>query len=92
MLELPQTDTRMVPATRLFYDLLLDRRIWHDGDELLALHLRNCHAVERGENGWRLRKGTKSSARKIDGAIAAVMAVQQAAQPAPPQRVGAFIA
>jgi phage terminase large subunit-like protein len=92
MLEMPQTDARLVPATRLFYDLLQDRRIWHDGDETLALHLRNCHAVERGENGWRLRKGTKSSARKIDGAIAAVMAVQQAAQPAPPQRLGAFLA
>jgi phage terminase large subunit-like protein len=59
----------MVLATRLFDDLLQEHRIWHDGDETLALHLRNCHAVERGENGWRLRKGTKSSAREIDGAI-----------------------
>ena len=92
MIEVPQTDGRMVPATRLFYDLLLDHRIWHDGDETLALHLRNCHAVERGENGWRLRKGTKSSARKIDGAIAAVMAVAQAAQPPPPRRIVAFLA
>jgi phage terminase large subunit-like protein len=41
MIEMPQTDARMVPATRLFYDLLLDRRIWHDGDPVLALHLRN---------------------------------------------------
>ena len=92
MIAFPQTDARMVPATRLFYDLLQDHRIWHDGDETLALHLRNCHAVERGENGWRLRKGTKSSARKIDGAIAAVMAVAQAALPPPPPRVGAFLA
>lgn len=92
MLEMPQTDRRMVPATRLFYDLLMDHRIWHDGDATLALHFRNCHAVERGENGWRLRKGTKSSAHKIDGAIAAVMAVQQAAQPPPPKRIGAFLA
>jgi phage terminase large subunit-like protein len=92
MLAMPQTDARMVPATRLFYDLLLDHRIWHDGDPVLAAHLRNCHAVERGENGWRLRKGTKSSPRKIDGAIAAVMAVFQAEQPAAPVRVGSFLA
>ncbi len=92
MIAFPQTDARMVPATRLFYDLLIDRRIWHDGDPTLALHLRNCHAVERGENGWRLRKGTKSSARKIDGAIAAVMAVAQAGQAAPPPRMLAFLA
>ncbi len=91
MIAMPQTDARMVPATRLFYDLLLDRRVWHDGDEILALHFRNCHAVERGENGWRLRKGTKSSARKIDGAIAAVMAVAQVVQPPPSPRMGAFV-
>jgi phage terminase large subunit-like protein len=78
-------------STLPFYDLLLDHRIWHDGNEILSLHLRNCHAVDRGENGFRLRKGTKSSAHKIDGAIAAVMAVHQAAEPAPPARVGAFL-
>ncbi len=91
MIEVPQTDPRMVPATRLFYDLLVDHRVWHDGDPILAAHLRNAVAIPRGENGWRLRKATKSSQKKIDGAIASVMAVFQAAEPAPPARVGAFL-
>ena len=70
----------------------MDPRIWHDGDPILAAHLRNCHAVELGENGWRLRKPSKSSARTIDGAIAAVMADYQAAQPPPPRSFKALTA
>ena len=92
MIEFPQTDARMLPATRLFYDLLMAKHVWHDGDAVLASHFRNVHAVERGENGWRLRKATKSSARKIDGAIASVLAVWQAMVPPPPRRAGSFLA
>jgi phage terminase large subunit-like protein len=92
MVEVPQTNERLGPATREFYDAVLDRRIAHDGDPTLAAHLRNVVAVPLGDHGWRLRKITRTSARKIDGAVAAVMAVHQALQPAPPQRVGAFFA
>ncbi|MHB8397808.1 MAG: terminase TerL endonuclease subunit [Candidatus Limnocylindrales bacterium] len=92
MIEVPQTNERLGPATRAFYDAVLDRRIAHDGDPTLAEHLRNVAALPLGDHGWRLRKITRTSARKIDGSIAAVMAVQQALQPAPPQRFGAFLA
>lgn len=42
--EVLQTYQRMVSAPRLFYDLLLAGRFWHDGDPTLAVHLRQCHA------------------------------------------------
>jgi phage terminase large subunit-like protein len=92
MIEVPQTNERLGPATRAFYDAVIDGRIAHDGDPTLATHLRNVLAVPLGDHGWRLRKITRTSARKIDGAIAAVMAVQQALQPAPARRMVAFLA
>jgi phage terminase large subunit-like protein len=93
MIEVPQTNERLGPATRAFYDAVVDGRIAHDGDPTLASHIRNVMAVPLGDHGWRLRKITRTSARKIDGAIAAVMAVAQALEPAPPKRGGwAFVA
>ncbi len=49
-------------------------------------------ALPLDDHGWRLRKITRNSSRKIDGAIAAVMAVHQALQPVPTANVGAFLA
>jgi phage terminase large subunit-like protein len=93
MVEVPQTNERLGPASRAFYDAVVDGRIAHDGDPTLAAHLRNVMAVPLGDHGWRLRKITRTSTRKIDGAIAAVMAVQQALAPLPPKSGGrAFIA
>ena len=92
MVEVPQTNERLGPATRAFYDAVLDRRVAHDGDPTLAAHIRNVVAIPLGDHGWRLRKITRTSARKIDGAIAAVMAVQQALEASPPARGGwAFV-
>jgi len=93
MIEVPQTNERLGPATRAFYDAVVDRRIVHDGDPVLAQHLRNVSALPLGDYGWRLRKITRTSSRKIDGAIAAVMAVAQTLEPVPPKRGGqAFLA
>lgn len=92
MVEVPQTDARMAPAARELYDAIVERRLAHDGNRTLAAHLRNVLAVPRGENGWRLRKVSKGSPRKIDGAIALAMAVHQAVQPQPKRQVGAFTA
>ena len=93
MIEVPQSNERLGPATRAFYDAVLDRRIAHDADPTLAGHLRNVAALPLGDHGWRLRKVTRTSSRKIDGAIAAVVAVHQALEPAPPTRGGwAFVA
>lgn len=91
MIDVPQTDQRMVPAARTFYDLIVEGRIAHDGDATLAAHLRNVTPLERGDRGWRLTK-PRGSSRKIDGAIAATMAVFQAQAPVPKPRLRSFSA
>lgn len=76
MLEFPQTLARLVPASETFYELILQRRIAHDGDTLLAAHIANVvkHETDRG---WRMTK-PKGSPKHIDAAMAAAFAVSEA--------------
>ena len=67
MIEVPQTNERLGPATRTFYHAALDGRLAHDGDPTLAGHLRNVSAVPLGDHGWRLRKVTRSSPARSTG-------------------------
>lgn len=75
MVEFPQSPARMVPACQTAYELICTRRVVHDGspsftDQVLS-------AVPRQtESGWRLSKG--KSKRKIDAAIALVIALDRA--------------
>lgn len=73
----PQTLTRMGPATQRFYELVTAKRISHNGDPRLARHLSNA-VIKTDTRGSRLSKDAKSSPRKIDLAIAAVMAADRA--------------
>lgn len=73
----PQTSSRMAPATQRFYELVQSQKIRHDGDSRLARHLGNAQ-IKVDERGARLVKDARKSARKIDLAIAAVMAVDRA--------------
>lgn len=73
----PQTLTRMGPATQRFYELVTTRGITHDGDPRLARHLSNA-VIKVDTRGARLSKDAKSSPRKIDLAVAAVMAADRA--------------
>jgi phage terminase large subunit-like protein len=74
----PQTSSRMAPATQRFYELVQARKIRHDGDPRLARHLGNAQ-IRVDERGSRLVKDARSSPRKIDLAVAAVMATERAA-------------
>lgn len=73
----PQTLTRMGPATQRFYELVTTRAISHDGDPRLARHLGNA-VLKIDTRGSRLSKDAKASPRKIDLAVAAVMAADRA--------------
>lgn len=73
----PQTLTRMGPATQRFYELVTTKHITHNGDPRLARHLGNA-LLKTDARGSRLSKDAKSSPRKIDLAVAAVMAVDRA--------------
>ena len=94
MIEVPQSDARMVPAATDLYALVTSRRLRHDGDPTLARHIANVVGRARGETGWRITK-QRDSAKKIDGAVATAMSVNGASgalSPWPQRRVSAFIA
>jgi phage terminase large subunit-like protein len=74
----PQTLTRMGPATQRFYELVMTRKIRHSGDPRLARHLDNAQ-IKTDSRGSRLQKDARNSPRKIDLAVAAVMATDRAA-------------
>jgi phage terminase large subunit-like protein len=78
IVEWPSTSPRrMVPACAKFYDAVVEKRLIHDGDPVLSRHLDN--AVTKIDNiGPRIVKDKKHSPRKIDAAVAAILAVDRA--------------
>jgi phage terminase large subunit-like protein len=74
----PQVPQRMSPATQRLYELAVDRALTHSGDQGLARHVGNA-VLKVDSRGWRIYKEHKSSPRKIDLAVAVVMAVWLAA-------------
>jgi phage terminase large subunit-like protein len=81
MVEYPQSDARMIPASQTLYELIVSGILAHDGDPALARHVANVIADEK-PRGWRMSK-PRGSPRKIDGAIALAIAVYRAAQALP---------
>lgn len=77
IVEFPQSPQRMVPATQRFYEAALNGGLTHSGDPSLARHVDNC-VLRVDQRGSRLSKDTKNSPRKIDLAVAAVMAFDRA--------------
>lgn len=68
---------RMAPATDRFYTAVVERTLSHDGDHRLAAHL--AHAVaKRTPLGDLIAKDKKNSPRKIDAAVAAIVAFDRA--------------
>jgi phage terminase large subunit-like protein len=68
---------RMVPATAKFYDAVMSGAMSHDHNPTLARHLDNC-VVKTDRLGPRITKEHRGSPRKIDCAVAAVMAFDRA--------------
>jgi phage terminase large subunit-like protein len=78
IVEYPSTNARrMVPACQKFFSAVVEGKLRHDGDPILARHLDN--AVVKVDNlGPRIVKENRHSARRIDAAVAAVIAVDRA--------------
>lgn len=68
---------RIVPAWQRFYDAAMDEQLHHDGDVRLARHMANM-VLKRDSRGARPTKESKTSGRKIDLGIAAVIAYDRA--------------
>ena len=78
VVEYPSTNARrMVPACQKLYDAVVDGKVIHDGNPLLARHLSN--AVVKIDNlGPRIVKENRASQRRIDAAVAAVLSFDRA--------------
>jgi len=66
-----QAGDRLV-ADKQLRDLIIGKRITHDGNPLLAQHIDNANVVNHGKDGIRLVK--RSPDKKIDAAVALSMA------------------
>jgi len=82
----PQHDARMVPASALLYDAIIDKRITLPSSPELARHAAGAIA-KHSRRGWRIDK--PNSRVHIDGVIALCMAVDRhAGRPAAAQLLG----
>lgn len=77
VVEFPQTPSRMVPATAAFYDAVVNGRVKHNGDPALARHAANATPYY-SRNGLMIRKESKTSLKRIDLLVAALMAHSRA--------------
>ena len=77
MVEYPNSPSRMTPATQRFYEAVMNKSLTHSGDPQLARHIGNA-VLKVDSRGQRITKESKNSARKIDLAVAAVMAFDRA--------------
>jgi len=89
--EYPQSPSRMTPACSAFYEAVIDGTVTHSGDKRLARHVSNA-VLRTDSRGARIVKESKHSKRRIDLAVAAVMAHSRATElarrPAPSIYVG----
>jgi phage terminase large subunit-like protein len=77
--EFPQSPARMTPATTRFYEAVVNQALTHGGDARLARHISNA-VLKEDPRGARLAKEHKHSRRRIDAAVAAVMALHRAGE------------
>jgi phage terminase large subunit-like protein len=75
----PQSAARMTPATQRFTQMVLERQLTHDGNPALNRHVSNA-VLKSDSRGTRIYKENKSSSRKIDLAVAAIMGLERAMQ------------
>ncbi len=77
--EFPQRPARMIPATTRFHEAVVAGTLTHDGNPVLRRHISNA-ILKVTSQGGHLTKDAKTSPRKIDAAVAAVMAFERASQ------------
>lgn len=77
VVEFPQSPQRMTPATSSFYEAVMNHSLTQSGDPRLARHIGNA-VLKADSRGTRIYKEHKNSQRRIDLAVASVMAVARA--------------
>lgn len=76
--EFPQSAQRMVPATQRFYEAVINKGMTQSGDPRLTRHVSQT-TVKADQRGTRIQKDPAAPHRKIDGAVAGIMAMHRAA-------------
>lgn len=92
VVEFPQSPQRMSPATMRFYSMSVDGLLSHDGHPGLSRHVSNC-TIKIDQRGSRVAKENRFSSRKIDAAVAAIIALDRACWSPPveqPTEVGFY--
>ena len=93
IVEYPSTSVRrMVPACQKFYENVTEEKLTHDGNPMMTRHLSNA-VVKVDAYGPRIVKEHRNSPRKIDAAVAGIIALDRALQtrePEPPRKVPQF--
>lgn len=79
IVEFPQTDARMIPATEQFFEAVTNSRLRHSGDPRLARHMGSAR-TKVTSRGSRIVKESKGSRRHVDLAVCAVMGLARGAQ------------
>ena len=69
---------RMAPATDRLYQAVVTEQVTHDGDARMAAHIAHCVAKPTPQ-GDLVSKDKRGSPRKIDAAVAAIVAFDRAA-------------
>lgn len=69
---------RMAPATDRMYAAIIDQQMTYDGDPRLVEHVNNC-VPKSTALGDLVHKDKRNSSRKIDLAVAAIVAFDRAA-------------
>jgi phage terminase large subunit-like protein len=80
MIEFPQSNERLVPASKTLFEVFNDGRFRYDGDSVLRSHVTSAAAKDvSGGEGWRFSKAR--SKKLIDACICLVMGVEEALKP-----------
>ena len=67
----------MIPATQKVFDAVVEGKLVHDGNPALSRHIDNC-VIKTDHRGQRVTKEHSNSKKKIDNAIAFIIAYDRA--------------
>jgi phage terminase large subunit-like protein len=88
VVEFPQSDPRMIPASSTLHAAIVERRLTLPDDPELARHAANAVA-RHSRRGWRIDKPKRDT--PIDAIVALAMAVERAEHQPEPVRIVAWI-
>jgi len=77
IVEYPQSPSRMIKACQKLFDGVVEKRLIHDGNPTLARHFDNA-VLKQTPAGPHIKKDARNSPRKIDAAVASIMAHDRA--------------